>query len=83
MWCKAKWKNWVGPEPKGQWFAATIGSVVLLYHHGIVFDKTDVERFRKTQMEVAWNGDGENPKYAMVNGTAVKEPERMTSLALV
>ena len=79
---KGKWKGWIGPEPKGQWFAATIGSAVQLYHHGVVFDARDIERLRKMQMEVAWNGDSESPKYFMVNGTAVKEPERMISLAL-
>jgi hypothetical protein len=43
--------------------------VVALYHHGLVFDRADIGRFLKTQMEMCWNGDPANPKWARVDGS--------------
>jgi hypothetical protein len=58
-----------GQEHKGGYYADTVAQAVLLYQHGVVFDKTDMDRFVKTQMSVCWNGDVANPKWARTDGT--------------
>jgi hypothetical protein len=78
-----KIRHWLGPEPQGAWYAATVGSAVLLYHHGLVFDEADIARLRKTQMAVCWNGDLQNPAYLMVNGKPAPKPtERFVAPSL-
>jgi len=64
----AKWKSWLGRSPIAGWYSAEAGIAVALYHHGVVFDRTDIERILKTQMEVCWNGDAESPEYLNVEG---------------
>lgn len=78
---KTKWRNWIGPEPKAQWHISTTTSALLLYHSGVVFDRTDVDRFVKTQMSVCWNGDIENPLFFMNNGAPAKEVLASPALA--
>jgi len=64
----AKWKHWIGSEHRGGYYNLTLSQAVLLYEHGLVFDETDMERFVATQMQVCWNGDTEDPKWARVDG---------------
>lgn len=68
-----KWKTWLGREPRGQWHESSIRSAALLYHHGLVFDRTDMTRFANTQREVCWNGDLAAPQFFQVDG---KAPQR-------
>jgi hypothetical protein len=78
-----KIRHWIGPEPQGVWYAVTVGSAVLLYHHGLVFDETDIAKLRKTQMEVCWNGDLAKPVYKMVDGRNPPKPnERFVAPSL-
>ena len=63
-----KWKSWIGRSPIGSWYDAEVGIAVALYHHGVVFNRTDIERILKTQMNVCWNGDLQNPQYLNVEG---------------
>jgi hypothetical protein len=65
---QAKWKHWIGPEHRGGYYNLSLSQAVLLYEHGLVFDRTDMDRFVKTQVTVCWNGDAENPKWARVDG---------------
>ncbi|HUS47809.1 MAG TPA: hypothetical protein VM098_06810 [Phycisphaerae bacterium] len=64
-----KWKHWIGPEHSGHYYALSLTQAVLLYQHGVVFDKADIDRFLKTQTAVAWNGDLTEPKWARVDGS--------------
>jgi len=64
-----QWKLVYRPDHKSGYYDLNVKAAVLLYHHGVVFDETDMERFRKTQMEVCWNGDLVAPKYANTDGT--------------
>lgn len=66
----AKWKHWIGPEHKGGYYAHTLSQAVALHEHGVVFSKTDIERFVRTQLEKCWNGDALKPAWARVDGTA-------------
>lgn len=78
-----KVRHWIGPEPLGSWYSATVGSAVLLYHHGLVFEDADIAKLRKTQMDVCWNGDLQNPAFKMVNGVAPKkDTERFVAPSL-
>lgn len=70
----SRWKSWIGRSPQGGWYSVEIGIAAAIYHHAVVFDHTDMERFTKTQMEVSWNGDEQDPKYLPCNGKA--PPER-------
>jgi len=66
----SKWKHWIGAEHKGGYYSLSLSQVVLLYEHGLVFNKTDIERFVNTQITVCWNGDLDSPKWSRVNGQA-------------
>ena len=63
-----KWKHWIGSEHRGGYYNLSLSQAVIMYEHGLVFDRTDIERFLKTQTEVCWNGDFENPKWFKVDG---------------
>jgi hypothetical protein len=76
-WDKAadgKLRHWIGAEPNGFWYAATVGSAVQLYQHGLVFDETDIQKLVRTQMDVCWNGNQQSPVYLMVNGKKSPKP---------
>jgi len=64
-----RWKHWIGVEHKGGYYCSSLTQAVVLYQHGLVFDATDMQRFTKTQLEMCWNGDMANPKWARVDGT--------------
>jgi len=66
----AKWKHWIGAEHTGGYYALSLSQAVFLYEHGLVFDRTDIDRFLRTQVGVCWNGDIESPKWARVDGKA-------------
>jgi hypothetical protein len=65
-----RWKHWIGAEHKGGYYALSLSQAILLYEHGLVFDRTDIERFVRTQNTVCWNGDMEEPRWARVDGRA-------------
>jgi hypothetical protein len=71
-----EWKEWIGPEHTGGYYNSTLSQAVRLYEFGVVFDKTDMERFVKTQVTECWNGSMDNPQWARVDGT---RPERYTN----
>jgi hypothetical protein len=41
--------------------------MVEAYNTGVVFDKTDIERFINTNLKVMWNGDKDKPRFANSN----------------
>ena len=63
-----EWKHWIGPEHRSVYHAMTLSQAVLLYELGLVFDRTDIDRFVKTQTSVCWNGDVQNPRWLRLNG---------------
>jgi hypothetical protein len=68
-----EWKHWMGPEHRGGYYSLSLSQAVLLYQWGLVFDKTDIERFVKTQLEMCWNGDLEHPVWSRVDGSRPPE----------
>ena len=72
-----RWASWIGYSPLAQWYRAEVDLAVDLYHHGLVFDRTDMDRFVRTQMEVAWNGDPESPVYQMIHGKPSDRPNQV------
>lgn len=64
-----EWKHWMGPEHRSGYYSLSLSQAVLLYQYGLVFDKTDIARFVKTQLEMCWNGDLEDPVWSRVDGT--------------
>ena len=77
----AKWKHWIGAEHRHGYYSLSVSQAVLLYEHGLVFDRADIDRFLKTQTDVCWNGDLENPKWARVDGRAADSRYLCTWLA--
>lgn len=63
-----QWKHWIGAEHTGGYYALSLSQAVILYQHGLVFDRTDIDRFVRTQMTVCWNGDLDDPRWARVDG---------------
>ncbi len=64
-----KWKHWIGVEHRSGYYSLSVEMALALYHHGVVFDETDVRRFLKTQLAMCWNGDMQRPVWARVDGT--------------
>jgi hypothetical protein len=58
------WMNVHGGRP---YAAGEIGQMVEAYNTGVVFDKTDIERFLNTNLKVMWNGDKDKPHFANSN----------------
>jgi hypothetical protein len=75
-----EWKHWMGPEHRSGYYSLSLSQAVLLYQYGLVFDKTDMDRFVKTQLEMCWNGDLEHPVWSRVDGT---RPEQYTQGAYI
>jgi hypothetical protein len=65
-----EWKHWIGTEHTGGYYSLTLSQAVLLYHLGIVMTQEDLDRFLKTQLEVAWNSDVSAPEWHRVDGSA-------------
>jgi len=75
-----RWKHWIGPEHRSGYYSLSLSQAVLLYQYGLVFDRTDMDRFVKTQLEMCWNGDFEHPVWSRVDGT---RPEQYTQGAYI
>lgn len=60
--------SWMGPDPNGGWYVAALSIALNFYQHGLLFDREDLDRFIRTQKEMCWNGDMENPVYRKVTG---------------
>ncbi len=58
------WMNVHGGRP---YAAGEIGQMVEAYNTGVVFDKTDIERFLNTNLKVMWNGDKAAPHFSNSN----------------
>jgi hypothetical protein len=74
------WKHWIGPEHMGHYYSLSLTQAVMLYDHGVVFTRTDMDRFLKTQLEVCWNGDMLQPQWSRVDGS---RPENYTQGAYI
>ena len=58
------WMNVHGGRPYN---AGEIGQMVEAYNTGVVFDKTDIERFLNTNLKIMWNGDKAKPHFNIAN----------------
>lgn len=76
------WKHWIGVEHKGGYYSETLSQAVTLYHHGVVFTKADIDRFVKSQTEMAWNGDLEKPEWFRVDHTKGQQTDVYMCAAL-
>ncbi len=78
---KGKWKHWIGAEHRGGYYSLSLSQAVLLYEHGLVFDRADIARFVRTQTTVCWNGDLASPKWARVDGRKSSQAYLCSALA--
>lgn len=70
-----QWKHWIGPEHRGGYHALTVAMAAALYDHGVVFDRTDMERFANTQLKICWNGSLEAPEFRTTGGQPSRDPQ--------
>jgi hypothetical protein len=59
--------HWIGINPSAGYQSREVAQIVEAYHHGIVFDETDIKRLITTNLEVMWNKDSENPAFTNSN----------------
>ncbi|MBW3625615.1 MAG: hypothetical protein KY468_19650, partial [Armatimonadetes bacterium] len=76
-----QWKHWIGAEHRAGYHNLTVAMAVALYDHGVVFDRTDMQRFVNTQMQVCWNGSLDNPLFKRTDGTPDKQAFVASALA--
>ena len=79
---KGRWKHWIGPEHRSGYYSLSLTQAVMLYHHGVVFRRADVDRFLKTQLEMTWNGDLERPEFFRVDRSRGKQSGQYICAAL-
>ena len=72
-----QWKHWIGAEHRAGYHNLTVEMADALYDHGVVFDRTDMQRFVNTQMQVCWNGSLDEPVFKRTDGT----PDEQTFVA--
>lgn len=77
-----RWKHWIGPEHRSGYYALSLTQAVLLFHHGVVFTRKDIDRFLRTQLDMTWNGDLENPQFHRVDRSRGKQRGRYICPAL-
>ncbi len=58
------WMNVHGGRPYN---AGEVGQMMEAYNTGVVFDKTDIERFLNTNLKIMWNGDKAKPHFSIAN----------------
>ncbi|MGC9317138.1 MAG: hypothetical protein ACP5KN_03780 [Armatimonadota bacterium] len=68
-----RWKHWIGAEHRGGYYSLSLSQAVLLYELGLVFNDRDIERFVRTQTQVAWNGSYDDPRWFRVDGREADE----------
>ena len=66
-WAKKAPRHWVGINPSAGYQSREVAQMVEAYHHGIVFDKTDISRLINTHLKVMWNKDSEKPAFTNSN----------------
>ena len=76
-----RWKHWIGSEHRGGYYSLSLSQAVHLYEHGLVFDEEDIARFLRTQMEVCWDGDLEEPAWRRVDGEEMDQSYLCSALA--
>ena len=60
-------RHWMNVHPSRAYAAGEVGQMVEAYNTGVVFDKTDIERFINTNLRIMWNGNKANPHYSNSN----------------
>ncbi len=62
-------RHWVGVHAfRSGYQAGEVRMIAEAYHHGLVFDKRDMQRIINTNLKVMWNGNKENPEFTNSNG---------------
>ncbi|PTY01439.1 hypothetical protein DB346_11840 [Verrucomicrobia bacterium LW23] len=63
------WKiGWMAPDPRGEWYVASLSIALNFYQRGLLFSEEDLQRFIRTQKEMCWDGNLEKPGYRNVAG---------------
>lgn len=76
------WPSWIAPDPRAEWYVASLSIALNLYQHGLLFTDEDLARFLATQKTRCWNGDLEKPEYRNVAGKQTRFPGRFLSMQL-
>jgi len=71
---KGDLRHWVNVHPYRNYQAREVGDIVEAYHSGIVFDREDIEQIVRTNLDVMWNGDVDNPQWRNSDAVGKWEP---------
>jgi len=67
--------HWAGPHVKRPGYQSTeTAQIVEAYNTGVVFSEYDIKGIIKTQLNVMWNQDKENPSFRISDG---REPKKV------
>jgi hypothetical protein len=61
-------KHWIGVHANGGYYAIDVATMVLAYEHGLVFDKTDIDRLIATNRDFMWNQKIEGAAFQRIDG---------------
>lgn len=64
-------KHWVGVHPNGGYYGIDVEGMVAAYEHGLVFEKTDIDRLIATNRDFMWNQKVEGAKFQRIDGGEV------------
>ncbi len=70
----AAWKHWINAEHRGGYYSLSASQAMIMYEMGLVFDREDIDRFVRTQTQVCWNGDYDNPVWKLTSGVVAEKP---------
>ncbi len=57
------YRFWINTHPYRDYQQGEVSAMVRAYNHGVTFDETDMRRLVKTNLEVMWNGDLDDPQW--------------------
>ena len=64
-------RHWVGVHPNGGYYQLDVEGMVAAFEHGIVFDRSEINRLVATNRDFMWNQKLDTPKFQRIDGGPV------------
>ena len=61
-------KHWVGVHPNGGYYGIDVEGMVSALEHGLIFEKTDIDRLITTNRDFMWNQQVSGAKFRRIDG---------------
>ena len=62
-------RHWVGVHPNGGYYQIDVEGIVAAFEHGLVFDKTDIDRLVVTNRDFMWNQRVSGARFQSIDGS--------------